>query len=157
MPIASPAQDALDACGIDGVCDLILGGHSYQKIADGLGVGLTSVLRWLSSDPEYSARAREARLVTAAHWDQQAEVEIRDAADTPEGVAKARELASHFRWRSSKLDRKGYGDKLDLNHGGNIGITKAPIDPSVLDADDRAFLEDILLRTVPTPTSGGEE
>lgn len=139
------AQRKLDKFGADSVCEMILNGKAYKDIAESVGVAVGSVLAWLEANPERSARAREARRIMAAYWDQQAEYEIRNAPDTTEGIAKARELAQHFRWRSAKVDPLGYGDRIDLNHRGTIGLTAIPYDPSALTDDQRETMRDALL------------
>ena len=46
---------------------------------------------------------------------------INNAGD-PFELAKAKEAAHHYRWQASKANPKGYGDKLDLTHGGTVGV-----------------------------------
>lgn len=148
MSIASPAQDALENLGIDAVCDLISDGAGFRDIAKCAGVGVGSVLRWLDSNPGHSARALEARRVTAVLWDQEAEKAIREAPAIAEEMTRARELAQHFRWRAAKLNPRQYGDKLDLTHRGVI--TTMPIDMAQLTEEQREVMQDVLLLTPPT-------
>lgn len=145
MPTRPTARDALDKLGIEAFCAEVANGKPLRAIAAMVGCDIASVSLWLSSDPQRSARARDARRDAAWHWDEVAEQEIRNADRTPEGVSIARELASHFRWRASKINPKEYGDRLDLNHAGSLAITPAPVDPMLLTPDDREAMRRILL------------
>lgn len=107
------ARDKLDAFGIDAICSLIAEGKSLTQIARKAKVSIGSLRNWLAADIARSARAREVRAETAQFWDEKAEAEIRNAKSTL-GMAKARELAHHFRWRASKIAPAEYGEKLDL-------------------------------------------
>lgn len=127
----TPATDALDAMGIDTVCARITDGKSLTAIAKEAKVSKGSLLAWLAADVDRSARAREARRMTARLWDEKAEAGLRKAAD-PFELAKARELASHYRWRSSKTAPAEYGDRLThagdadapigVHHSGEVAI-----------------------------------
>src|SRR5271165_2749551 len=103
-PVGAPpaARAKLDAFGIDAVCKLITDGVGIRGIAAEAGVSTGSVLTWLERDPEHSARVREARRLTAWHWDEEAERAIKDAAPEPAELMRARELAFHYRWRAGK-------------------------------------------------------
>jgi hypothetical protein len=50
---------------------------------------------------------------TAEYWDQVAVDGIAQAGD-PFELAKAKELAHHYRWRASKIAPKLYGDKQSV-------------------------------------------
>lgn len=119
------ARAALDAFGIEAVCDRIGDGKSLTAIAEEIPVSIGSLLTWIKGDPERSARAREARQATAQGWDEMAEAELRNAADAFE-LAKARELASHFRWRASKIAPADYGDKVQLADADGNKLPPAP-------------------------------
>jgi hypothetical protein len=104
---------ALDALGIDALCELLLIGTSQTEIASQSGVSLGTLINWIAADPERSARAREARIAASRSFDEMAEQELRSASD-PFTLAKARELASHYRWKASKANPKEYGDKVEI-------------------------------------------
>lgn len=110
---ASPAQDKLDAYGLDAVCEAIVSGGTLTFVAADAGVSLTRLLAWIEVTPERSARVREARATTGRLWDEKAETEIRDAPDEF-GLKKAKELAHHYRWRASKIAAREYGDAVTL-------------------------------------------
>lgn len=129
MPTPPTAREAFDALGIDAVCDLILDGKSQREIGAIAGASGGSFSAWLAADPGRSARANEARRATSWHWDEKAEQELREAPLTTEGIARARELASHFRWRASKIDPR-YGDRVQsqtLDKDGNPTDPVAPV------------------------------
>lgn len=124
MAKARPAGDKLDATGIDTVCEKIAEGLSLLDIAREIGVSQASLIAWIYANPERSARARVIRSLMAQHWDEKAERVIVDACD-PVEVSKARELAHHYRWRASKVDPKGYGDQMKVEHSGSIDLASA--------------------------------
>jgi hypothetical protein len=132
------AREALDAYGIDAVCRDIADGVSVKEIAAKAGASFGTMSVWLHSDPDRSARATEARRHTARLWDEQAEAEIKAATD-PFEVARARELASHYRWRAKMVDPSRYGDKqqheLTGKDGGPIQFASTAV------ADLNALLE----------------
>lgn len=108
-------QAALDGLGIDGLCDRLRAGETLTGVAQDIGLkSVSTLLEWLGRDVERSARAREARAAASSMYDEQAQHAIERAQD-PLELAKARELAQHLRWRASKVDPAGYGDKSTLD------------------------------------------
>lgn len=114
---APTAANKLDAFGIAALCEAILHPKPQHQIAKELGVSAGSLVAWIAADPERSARVREARAQTALMWDDKATHVIEEAKDQFE-LAKAKELAHHYRWRAAKIAPREYGDKVDVNHGG---------------------------------------
>lgn len=114
------AAEKMDAFGIAAVCEAILHPKPQHQIAAEIGVSPGSLVAWIAADPERSARVREARAQTALMWDDKATHVIEEARDQFE-LAKAKELAHHYRWRAAKIAPREYGDKIDLNHGGQDG------------------------------------
>lgn len=110
---------ALDALGIDAVCNKILDGETLTNIAISAKVSIGTLLTWLASNPEYSARAREARIQAAKGWDEEALALIKGAVDVF-ALAKAREAAQHLRWRASKIAPRDYGDKLAFGQADDL-------------------------------------
>jgi transcriptional regulator with XRE-family HTH domain len=104
----------LDEIGIDEICDRIVAGDSQSQIAADAGVSIALLSAWLGANPERSARAREARIAAARQFDEKAEAELRAASD-PFTLARARELAQHYRWKASKASPKEYGDKIEID------------------------------------------
>lgn len=145
MPTPPTARNALDKMGIDAFCAEVANGKPLRHIAKMVGCDIASISNWLAADPQRSARARDARKSSAWHWDEEAVSELRDAERTPEGVAIARELASHYRWRAKMINPDDYADRVDLKHSGVLGITPAPVDPANLSPEDREAMRRILL------------
>ena len=111
-------RSAMEIMGIEELCDRLRSGETLTSIANSLRLkSISTLLKWIAADEERSARAREARIAGSAMYDEMAQAAIENAAD-PLALAKARELAQHFRWRASKLDPWNYGDKVQL--GGTI-------------------------------------
>lgn len=107
-------QRKLNALGIEGVCAEIVERGTMTKAAIAIGVSIGSLISWIEANPERSARARSVREHMASYWDEQAETVLMESVDTL-GVAKARELAQHYRWRASKIAPRQYGDKLQVD------------------------------------------
>lgn len=115
MPKKATTQ-ALEALDIDSLCDRLIAGESQRQIAESLKIGIASLARWIGDDayPERSARVREARIAAARAFDERAEEELRGATD-PFTLARAKELAHHYRWKASKADPRGYGEKIEVD------------------------------------------
>lgn len=123
----------LEAMGIDEICELISSGKSQRQIADELSINPAHFSKWLAADVQRSARAREARVLSAAHWDLQAERVLIDSDETlPGSIAKARELASHYRWRAKSYDKNQYGDKISTELSGSLDIQVTRIERVVI-------------------------
>jgi hypothetical protein len=121
-------QAALDKIGVDSICDRICAGESQTSIAESAGVGIATLSRWIAADPERSARVREARIAASRSFDEKAERVLQEAAD-PFELAKARELASHYRWKASKSNPREYGDKVEIEQRTTItDLTEEQLD-----------------------------
>lgn len=101
----------LEAYTLDQVIEDITDLKPLQEIAQTVGVAIGSLTSWLDADTERAKRSKEARMLAAKCWDEKAEKVILEAKNHFE-LAKARELAHHYRWRASKIAPKDYGDKL---------------------------------------------
>jgi len=112
----SSSPKTLDAHGLDWLCDKLIAGETQTAIAESLRIGVATLSRWIadSEHPERSARVREARIAAARSFDEKAEQELRDAKD-PFTLARAKELAHHYRWKASKADPRGYGEKIEID------------------------------------------
>lgn len=124
---ASPASDRISEYGLDAVCQCISEGHSMTAIAKAIEVSKGTLLAWVAADVDRSARCARARELAVRLWDEKAEEGIAAAVD-PFELARAKELAYHYRWRASKIAPKEYGDKLDLNHSGEMSLKAIPDD-----------------------------
>lgn len=126
------ATEKLDQLGVDALCDRICAGESQVEIAQDIGVGIATLSRWIAADVERSARVREARISAARTYADMAEKQLKDATD-PFGLAKAREIASHYRWKASKANPREYGDKVQQEvsgpNGGPVQVTQIQLIP----------------------------
>lgn len=102
---------------IDTVVSLILDGKTYRYIADCIKVPLSTLHDNLSKS-EHSARVREALLISADSYADKAEEVLLHAESDKNEIARAKELAQHYRWKSSKRNPQGYGDKIDVTSAG---------------------------------------
>lgn len=117
-----------DALGVDALCEQIISGESQTAIAKGLGVSLYTLVQWISGDEERSVRVREARKTAANSFSDMAVAVLTDAGDAF-GLAKARELASHYRWQASKANPREYGDKIEIDQRTTItDLTEEQLD-----------------------------
>lgn len=119
---------ACDAMGVDSLCERIISGRSQTGIAADIGVSSATLIAWIAADPDRSARVRESRLSSATTWSDKAESVLENATDAF-GLAKARELASHYRWKASKTNPGEYGDKIAIDQRTTItDLTEEQID-----------------------------
>jgi hypothetical protein len=103
------------------ICEKLALGDSLRKICEEEDMpAMSSVFLWLTKYPEFSeqyTRAREAQ--AEAHADRI--VEIADNISiTPD---HKRIMVDARKWVASKLKPKRYGDKIDLEHKGEVGLT----------------------------------
>ena len=126
----------LDRIGIDAICLMFEQGKMQSQIARELGIDDSILIKWLAADGQRSARAREARGKGAFVWDELAmdELQAIPADATPAQIARAREIAQHYRWRATKLGRADYGEKVDMNHSGSVSVVSQVLDD--LDGND---------------------
>lgn len=104
------------------ILDRIAAGESLRKVCEDEGMpDKATVLRWLS-DAEFAtkyARARECQADVL--FDGMADIEDKVIAGDLRPDA-ARVILDSQRWRAEKLKPKAYGSKVDINHGGQVGI-----------------------------------
>jgi hypothetical protein len=103
----------------------------------------SSVYKWRSTVPEFAemyARAREEQTHLTAE-------DVIKIADTEEDPNRARVRIDARKWYASKLNRKDYGDSLDL--GGSVVMK---LNDEQLDTR----IADILRKAAAAGTAGGE-
>lgn len=124
--VATP-QEILNGIGIDRFCEMIAEDMSYRDIAKEIGVSKSTIGDWVGSDPGRSARVREALKDSAQVCDAKGLAALQGLPDEPTAgqVAKAREIASHYRWRAKARNPAEYGDKVDLT--GEISVSNRDI------------------------------
>jgi hypothetical protein len=116
MSRAGEARERLKDFGIDELCEMITDGTTLTDIGKSRGVSFARLQAWITSQPEFPARVKEAREQAAKLWDELAVTGIQAATD-PFQLNKAKEIAYHYRWRASKIAPREYGDKLELSGG----------------------------------------
>ena len=116
----------LDAVGIDEVCSLIESGNSMRDIAKQAGVSQRAMWMWVGEDSR-TARVRIARTKAAFSYDEAAMSELKGAKDQFE-LSKAREIASHLRWRASKFNVSDFGDRQTVDLNAKITLSQAEVD-----------------------------
>lgn len=125
VPAKKGEQKAkLDAIGIDAVCEMILNDMSYAAIGAKFQMTAPSVAQWLDADPLRSARARDARVRSAAKCDELALAALQEISDDGSNamVARQREIASHYRWRAKVRNPREYGDAIKID--GDLKVTQ---------------------------------
>lgn len=119
------ALDALNDAGEEEILALFADGNSVGQIARRYGVSRRSVFNWLDAGGEERKQRWEAAKKDAAEaYVEKAEEVLEDmgSTETPQHMARAKELANHYRWKAAKLDRSTYGDdKASLNLNLNLG------------------------------------
>jgi len=103
------------------ICERIAQGESLHKICaeDGMPA-MSSIFLWLTKHPEFSERYAHAREAQAeAHADRIVEI----ADDTEIDPNHKRIMVDARKWIASKLKPKRYGDKAEVEHKGELGLT----------------------------------
>lgn len=96
-------------------------GETLVAIATSVGRARSKLTEWLQADDDRRERSARARVSAAGAWDEKAE-QVLAKAKNPLALAKARELAHHYRWRASKINPKQYGERQQVEHSGRLGI-----------------------------------
>lgn len=105
----------------------IIEGDTYRSIALHYKVALTTLFDFLHT-PEHSARAREALNLSADTAADKAEDVLKEAKGTMPEIMRAKELSQYYKWKASKRRPATYGDKVDLNHSGDVTIRKVEVE-----------------------------
>ena len=103
------------------ICERLAVGESLRSICrDDAMPSMASIFLWLSKHPEFSeqyARAREAQ--AESHADRIVEIADDDTIDPNH----KRIMVDARKWVASKLKPKRYGDKAEVEHKGDVGLT----------------------------------
>lgn len=130
------------------ICEQLAEGRSLRAICAQEGMpGKSTVMRWIEDIAEFRDQYARARERQAEHYLDEI-IAIADDAAQDLAEVEGREVVNHEviqrsrlrvdtrKWAMSKLAPKKYGDRLDLNHSGDIGLK------TMSDADlDRAIAE----------------
>lgn len=122
----------------DALCERISNGESLRAICreDGMP-NKSTVFRWLAAEADFAtkyahAREEQADLHAEAIVEISDEVEIETTYKGEEvvlelssaAVARNRLRVDARKWYAAKLAPKKYGDKIQTEHSGSIGLTK---------------------------------
>ena len=103
------------------ICERLAIGESLRSICrDDEMPSMASIFLWLGKHPEFSeqyTRAREAQ--AEAHADRIVEIADDDTLDPNH----KRIMVDARKWVARKLKPKRYGDKAEVEHSGNVGLT----------------------------------
>lgn len=116
------AQQILEEVGLTQLCDWITEGRSYREMSQELGISVGALHHWLNAKDERVHACARARELAAQSFDEKAMETIESAGD-PFELAKARELAVHYRWRAKAVNPKKYGDKQQVDVSGGLDVT----------------------------------
>lgn len=103
---------------IDKVCEMFIEGLKWKDIADHFNMPVSTLHYKVSANPEYFARAKEAREISAESYADKAEQVLIMAESNGVEIQRARELAQHYRWMAGKRNPKKYGDRVDVTTDG---------------------------------------
>lgn len=124
----------------ESICERLADGQSLREICACEGFpGKSTVMRWLQADDEFRdqyARAKEIGVEALAEdildiaddaqndWMERKDPQGRNAGWVVNGESARRSQIriDARKWLLSKLAPKKYGDRVDLNHSGTIGL-----------------------------------
>ena len=123
----------------DTICERIAQGESLRSICESEGMpAARTVHRWLLDDADFCQQYARAREDQADHYadeivsiaDESPGLITREDGDEVEvsvdsaAVARQRLRIDARKWVASKLKPKKYGEKLDLEHSGMVGLAQ---------------------------------
>jgi hypothetical protein len=117
---AAPAQNKLDAIGIESICERIADCETLQAIADSAEVSKGTLITWLAGHADQYARAREAQADKLAEDILAiADDGSNDTYKTEDGeatnydvIARSRLRVDARKWLAGKMAPKKYGEKV---------------------------------------------
>ncbi|MEB0112781.1 hypothetical protein QN397_15595 [Variovorax sp. RTB1] len=124
------SREKLDALGLNAVADLIASGTSYREVAKKAGVSYGALQDWIRIDADRSRACARAREASGQANDEMAEAVILAATDLFE-LAKARELAVHYRWRAKAVNPRSYGDRTAVDVNARVEIKASELDARI--------------------------
>ena len=115
-------SDSLPPYDLDLICGLLRDGENLTEVAKAFKRSRDSLRKWVIED-----RARQTAVDEARHEGAHAYVEKAGAVlaeitpgATKATIARARELAHHYRWMASKMMPKTYGERVELD--GHVSV-----------------------------------
>lgn len=105
----------------DTICDRIAGGESLRAIcAEDAMPNKGTVMRWLAKDEEFAAAYTQAQLARAELYGDEV-VDLADDKGIP--ADQKRIMVDARKWAAARLLPKKYGERMALDHGGNVTVT----------------------------------
>jgi len=92
---------------IDDICEMIIQGRTYRDIAEKYNWPLGTLFNFLYK-PEHSLKTKQAREYSAHILVDAAEAVLAQAKDYPQYTVIAIQLAHHYRWKASMLNKRSY-------------------------------------------------
>jgi len=116
----------LDQLGIEDICDRIESGESQHQIARNLTIQVSELNRWLHSDPQRSARVKQAMAESSESWLDRGTDALERAMAGEVDATAARAYAQECARRAA-IRNPQYRDKPDLqvNVTNDAGSTPA--------------------------------
>ena len=87
----------------------------------------STIHRWQDANPDFATKCARASKRHAQTVLDSVQNELLTA-KTKEAAYVAGVKMSHAQWYASKLEPKQYGDKLDLNHSGEVAVKRVVAD-----------------------------
>jgi len=103
----------IEAFGEEAIMHRLSDGATLIQLSTEIGVGRSILDYWLRADPRRFARAREQRKQSSEAFEELAFNEI-TTAKTPLELAKAREMAHHYRWAAAVRSPATHGTKVEI-------------------------------------------
>lgn len=139
----------LDTITQEPVLSSMAEGIFMADIARTLDIPIDALCKWMAKNPERKALMKEARAIGAEVFDRKAEEVLTEAKDKT-SIARARELAQHYRWRASKFSPKDYGDRLEVEqHGTLTTLSDAALQARIVEIERK-----IVEQTAPPSAEG---
>lgn len=137
MAVGRPSDFTPEVAGA--ICELLSEGSSLRSICDADDMpSMSTVFRWLAASEEFReqyARARELQADTLFDeileiaddarndWMERRGEEDAGWVANGEHIQRSRLRLDARKWMAGKLRPKKYGDKVDHEHTGNVGVT----------------------------------
>lgn len=105
----------------DAICERMAEGESLRSICRGEGMpSKGTVMRWLATDKDFEALYTQAQQLRGELYGDEV-VEIAD--DNSIAPDQKRIMVDARKWTAARMMPKKYGDRVALDHGGNVTVT----------------------------------
>lgn len=138
-----PAQDKIEALGIEAICERLANCETLRSVAESIGVSLSRLRAYCELYPVDYARAFEHRADKLAEdllaiADEDCVVVIHEGAEVvleldSVAVQRNRLRMDARKWLAGKMNSKKYGDKVQTE--GTFTVTQQPVTPERMHAE----------------------